>query len=103
MLKDHIAVRDYSRYNLVEPVVKPNNMTLEEVTSELGRASSDFYMHKMKNLDRMSARKREFMVKVVHIIATSSFLAGAMKGAMPEGMKKMLAALTGRLDTSARV
>jgi anaerobic magnesium-protoporphyrin IX monomethyl ester cyclase len=77
MLKDHIAVRDYSRYNLVEPVVKPNNMTLEEATSELGRASSDFYMHKMKNLDRMSARKREFMVKVVHIIATSSFLAGA--------------------------
>jgi anaerobic magnesium-protoporphyrin IX monomethyl ester cyclase len=77
MLKDHIAVRDYSRYNLVEPVVKPNNMTLEEVTSELGRASSDFYMHKMKNLDRMSARKREFMVKVVHIIATSSYLAGA--------------------------
>jgi len=103
MLKDHIAVRDYSRYNLVEPVVKPNNMTLEEVTSELGRASRDFYMHKMKNLDRLSEKKREFMVKVVHIIATSSYLAGAMKGAMPEDMKKMLAALTGRLDTVARV
>jgi anaerobic magnesium-protoporphyrin IX monomethyl ester cyclase len=103
MLKDHIAVRDYSRYNLVEPVVKPNNMTLEEVTSELGRASRDFYLHKMKTLDRMSAKKREFMVKVVHIIATSSYLAGAMKGAMPEDMKKMLAALTARPHTAARI
>ena len=30
-LKDHIATADYSRYNLVEAVVKPKGMTLEEV------------------------------------------------------------------------
>jgi anaerobic magnesium-protoporphyrin IX monomethyl ester cyclase len=103
MLKDRIAVRDYSRYNLVEPVVKPKEMALEEVASELGRASRDFYMHKMKNLDRMSPKKREFMVKVVHIIATSSYLAGAMKGAMPEEVKKMLAAHLGRFEAPSRV
>jgi anaerobic magnesium-protoporphyrin IX monomethyl ester cyclase len=98
LLKDHIAVTDYSRYNLVEPVVKPTRMTLDEVQNELGRASRDFYMHKMKNLHTMTPRKREFMVKVVHIIATSSYLAGAMKGAMPEEVKKIVAEHLGKLE-----
>lgn len=89
-LKDHIAVKDYSRYNLVEPVIKPKDMTLDEVSSELGMASRDFYMHKMSNLDSMSAKKRDFMVKVVNIIATSSYLAKSMKGAMPAEVRKML-------------
>ncbi len=89
-LRDHIAVTDYSRYNLVEPVVKPVNMTLEEVTAELGRASRDFYMHKINTLDSMTQKKREFMIKVVNIIATSSYLAKAMKGAIPREILEML-------------
>lgn len=93
LLKDYIAVDDYSRYNLVEPVVKPVNMTLEEVFSELGRASKEFYMDKMKNLNSMAPKKREFMIKVMNIIATSSYLADAMKGEMPEVVKEMLNSL----------
>ncbi len=89
-LKDYIAVDDYSRYNLVEPVVKPVNMTLEDVSNELGRASKDFYMNKMMHLDSMTPKKREFMIKVMKIIATSSYLADAMKGEMPEAVRKML-------------
>ena len=89
-LKEYIAVHDYSKYNLVEPVVKPKDMTLEEVFSELGRASREFYMNKMKNLDLLSPEKREFMIKVVNIIATSSYLADTMKGLMPEEIKNML-------------
>jgi len=89
-LKEHIEVMDYSRYNLVEPVVKPKNMTLQEVQEWLGRASREFFTHKMNTLDTMSPKKREFMVKVIHIIATSSYLAKTMKGTMPEDIKKML-------------
>ncbi len=89
-LKEYVTVFDYSRYNLVEPVLKPKNMTLEEVTAELGSAARNFYMHKMNTLDTMSPRKKEFMIKVVHIIATSSYLAKTMKGVMPEAMKEML-------------
>lgn len=92
-LKDYIEVHDYSHYNLVEPVVKPKNMTLKEVFKELGHASRDFYMYKLQNLNKFSAKKREFMVKVIRIIATSSYLAGHMKGMMPEEVKKILATL----------
>lgn len=90
LLKDHVAVTDYSRYNLVEPVVKPTRMTLDEVSIALGHASRDFYMHKMNTLDSMSPRKREFMIKVVNIIATSSYLAKTMKGVMPREIRTML-------------
>jgi hypothetical protein len=65
-------------------------MTLEDVAKELGMAARDFYMHKMNTLDAMSPRKREFMIKVVHIIATSSYLAKTMKGVMPKTIHQML-------------
>jgi len=89
-LKPYIAVQDYSKYNLVEPVVKPKAMTLSEVRDELGRASREFYMHKLLTLDEMSLNKREFMIKVIEIIATESYLAKDMKGAFPEGVEKLL-------------
>ncbi|MHB8845680.1 MAG: B12-binding domain-containing radical SAM protein [Nitrospirota bacterium] len=92
-LKEHIEVMDYSRYNLVEPVVKPKNMTLQEVHEWLGKASREFFTHKMNTLDSMSPKKREFMIKVIHIIATSSYLAKTMKGTMPEDIKKLLHSL----------
>ena len=90
-LKDYIETKDYSQYNLVEPVVKPKNMTREELTTELGKASRDFYVHKIQTLDQMSAKKRQFLIKVIQIIANNSYLAKAMKGVMPPEMKKLLA------------
>ncbi len=90
-LKDHVEIKDYSKYNLVEPVVKPKGMTLKEVSEILGRASREFYMYKINNLELLTDRKKEFMIKVVHIIATSSYLAETMKGtSMPEDVKKLL-------------
>ena len=47
-------------------------------------------MHKMNTLDQMTTKKREFMIKVVHIIATSSYLAKTMKGTMPRDVKLMI-------------
>jgi len=89
-LKSYIDVRDYSKYNLVEPVVKPKEMTIDEVRAELGRASRDFYMHKLLTLDEMSSAKREFMIKVIELIATDSYLAKSMKGTIPEEIKRLL-------------
>lgn len=89
-LKPYIEVKDYSKYNLVEPVVKPKKMTLDELRNELGRASREFYMHKLLTLDEMSSSKREFMIKVIKLIATDSYLAKDMKGSIPEEIKRLL-------------
>jgi hypothetical protein len=51
----------------------------------------EFYMHKLRTLDDMSSYKKEFIIKVIEIIATSSYLAKAMKGSIPEEIKELLA------------
>lgn len=93
MLKPYIEVWDYSKYNLVEPVVKPKEMTIDEVRKELGLASRNFYMDKLKNLERLTPRKREFMIKVTKLITTNSYLAEHMKGEMPEEVKRLIDSL----------
>ncbi|MBI4837962.1 MAG: cobalamin B12-binding domain-containing protein, partial [Nitrospirae bacterium] len=74
-LEPYITTKDYSKYNLVEPVVKPKEMTIDEVRKELGLASRNFYMDKLKNLERLTPKKREFMIKVTKLITTNSYLA----------------------------
>ena len=96
MLKPYIEVWDYSKYNLVEPVVKPKEMTIDEVRKELGLASRNFYMDKLRKLDSMTPEKQEFMIKVTKLIATNSYLKEHMQGEMPEEIKKVIDRLTVR-------
>jgi anaerobic magnesium-protoporphyrin IX monomethyl ester cyclase len=79
-LRPFIEEFDYRHYNLVEPVVRPLAMTRAELAEELGRASREFYAHKLAGLDRMSSAKRQFMLTVLKILATNSYLACRMKG-----------------------
>ena len=97
-LDGHVATRDYRRYNLVEPVMKPDNMTMEEVQKELHRATGHFFHDKFKHLDKLSPEKRAFMVSVLKLLIEKSYLGHEMhhmaSGAeMPESVRKMLAEL----------
>lgn len=84
-LEPYVATKDYSKYNLVEPVIKPKNMTLKDLEYELGKASQKFYMHKFQNLHQLSSWKQEFMISVLDIFMNHSYLAGEMKAAMKDG------------------
>jgi len=101
-LEEHVFTRDYSKYNLVEPVIKPKNMTMEELGRELGRASQKFFMHKFQNLHSLTPWKQEFMLSVLDILVNHSYLAGQMKAAMregkqmPEEVKALMRAVKGR-------
>ncbi|WP_298268825.1 radical SAM protein [Geobacter sp.] len=84
-LEPYVATKDYRKYNLVEPVIKPKNMTLEELERQLGRASQKFFMHKFQNLDRLSPWKQEFMLSVLDLLINHSYLAGQMRAMLKEG------------------
>lgn len=84
-LEPYVATRDYSKYNLVEPVIKPKNMTVEELERQLGKASQKFFMHKFQNLDKLSPWKQEFMLSVLDLLINHSYLAGQMKAMLKEG------------------
>jgi anaerobic magnesium-protoporphyrin IX monomethyl ester cyclase len=84
-LEPYVATKDYRKYNLVEPVVKPKNMTLQELERELGKAAQKFFMHKFQHLHELSPWKQEFMLSVLDLLMNHSYLAGQMKTAMREG------------------
>ncbi len=90
-VKDHIAVRDYRQYNLVEPVIKPVTMTLEEVRAQLFRGFREFYLNKMKRLPAMPAWKQDFMKSLMKLLMEHSYLKDQMAGlAHPAEMSEVL-------------
>ena len=95
-LEPHIATTDYRRYNLVEPVVKPVAMTLEEMQRELHRATGHFFHDKFQRLGELSPAKRHFMLAVLRLLIEHSYLGREMHqmathGSMPESVRQMLA------------
>ncbi|MBI5067473.1 MAG: cobalamin B12-binding domain-containing protein [Deltaproteobacteria bacterium] len=95
-LASRVATTDYRKYNLVEPVVKPDGMTLAEMQRELHMATGHFFYDKFKNLEKLSPWKRSFMIRVLKLLIQESYLGKEMhkmaSGAhMPEAVKRMLA------------
>lgn len=96
-LKDRIEVTDYSQYNLVTPIVKPDNMTLRELDEEIIVCYKTFYMGKMAEvLSYKDKFKREYMLSAFKRIMLSPFIQakmgslGKMPKEMAEEMSKMM-------------
>ncbi|MBI4697522.1 MAG: cobalamin B12-binding domain-containing protein [Nitrospirae bacterium] len=89
-LEPYISTKDYSKYNLIEPVVKPISMDIEEFAQELLNATRFFYMNKLERLELMSPYKKEFMLSVMKLLMDHSYLAKEIKGAIPPEVKKCL-------------
>ena len=79
-VKDHIAVHDYRKYNLVEPVIKPVAMTLDEVREQLFRGFREFYHNKMSRVPSMPAWKQKFIKSLMHLLMEHSYLRDQMTG-----------------------
>jgi len=84
-LQKYVAVTDYRKYNLVEPVLKPEAMSLKELEMELGKAARTFFMHKFQNLDQLSPWKQEFMTEVFKLLINNSYLAKQMREMATQG------------------
>jgi anaerobic magnesium-protoporphyrin IX monomethyl ester cyclase len=86
-VKDHIVVRDYRKYNLVEPVIKPVAMSLEDVQAQLFGGFREFYQNKMKGFAAMPPWKQQFMKTLMKLLMEHSYLRDQMAGLghpMPE-------------------
>jgi anaerobic magnesium-protoporphyrin IX monomethyl ester cyclase len=90
-VKDHIATRDYRKYNLVEPVIKPLNMTLDDVRAELFNGFKEFYSNKMKGYAAMPRWKQEFMKSLMKLLMEHSYLKDQLAG-IPNPMADAIAA-----------
>jgi anaerobic magnesium-protoporphyrin IX monomethyl ester cyclase len=90
-LKPYIEVTDYSKYNLVEPVIKPKAMTRDELMHEVLNCYKEYYMKKVPEWVDMKGNylKRSCLIKGMKAIVENSFLKDHMKGLgdMPERVK----------------
>jgi anaerobic magnesium-protoporphyrin IX monomethyl ester cyclase len=87
--------RDYRRYNLIDPVVKPVEMTLSQIDDAIVDCYRSFYFSKGKQLLGMKPGfRRDYVYRSMKLIMQSSFVKKKMLGrAMPEEVKSLLAAL----------
>ena len=93
-VKESIEVTDFSRYNLIEPIIKPDAMTLREIDEAIIRCYRDFYMAKMVDFTRYpDALRRSYMLSSMKLIMKSSFIKEkVLRLGMPTAMAKILAA-----------
>lgn len=89
-LAPYIEEFNYSKYNLIEPIVKPVNMTREELNKHLLRAFREFYMDKLSTIEEMSEFKKNYMIDVTRLLINDSYLSNQMKGEMPPQAKKFM-------------
>jgi len=103
-MKPHIQVHDYRKYNLIDPVVKPERMTLEEVDRAIVNCYRDFYMGKLAQIavDPDPFRKH-YLLTSMRLIMRSSFLKQKMGslGRIPAEVDRMLRCLGVKEDKIA--
>jgi anaerobic magnesium-protoporphyrin IX monomethyl ester cyclase len=97
-LKPFIEEYDYSKYNLVEPIIRPHNMTRQEVFESVLKCYQEYYMWKMPQWLGMDEKdfKRTCLLNGMKAIMENSFLKDHMSGLgeMPEEMRKLAASIT---------
>jgi anaerobic magnesium-protoporphyrin IX monomethyl ester cyclase len=93
-LKPYIEVTDYSKYNLVEPVIKPTAMTRDQLMNEVLRCYKEYYIKKLPQWAKMKNNdlKRSCLIKGMKAIIENSFLKDHMKGlgGMPRGVRQLI-------------
>jgi anaerobic magnesium-protoporphyrin IX monomethyl ester cyclase len=77
--REYVETSDYSCYNLVEPIMKPTDMTRDELRRAIFSATGRFFAYKFSNLERLSPYKRAFMRTVLDLLVERSYLSDEMK------------------------
>lgn len=77
-----VEERDYSRYNLIHPILRVDAMSREELSAHLSRAFMEFYRHKMSNLHCLPPHKQEYLRQVARLLVEHSYLAGEAKASL---------------------
>jgi anaerobic magnesium-protoporphyrin IX monomethyl ester cyclase len=93
-LKDYITVHDYTKYNLIDPVIKPKEMTLEELDSAMMECYRGFYMLKFNDMrEEKDQFKKQYLITSMKLMMNNSFIKKKMgePREMPEEIRQFLA------------
>lgn len=94
-LEPFVAVRDYRKYNLIDPVIKPKAMTLEQLDRAIVDCYRGFYMNRYAEmmLAETDEFKKKYMLTSMKLMMSNSFIKkkiGMTLGQMPDEVKKII-------------
>jgi len=74
-VRQYIRVHDYSKYNLIDPIIEPKKMSLLQVDVAIVDCYRKFYMGKLAEVFTMKDEfKRDYLMKAMKLIMGSSFI-----------------------------
>jgi anaerobic magnesium-protoporphyrin IX monomethyl ester cyclase len=74
-VRQYIKVHDYSKYNLIDPVIEPRNMSLLQVDSAIMNCHRRFYMGKLLEVITMKdAFKRDYLMQAMKLMMFDPFI-----------------------------
>ena len=90
-MKDRIRVFDYSKYNLVTPIIEPYEMTMAEITQALGKCYMSFYSNKMQEIVELEdGFKRKYMMSAFMLMMKDHGCNFDFQGADMSKMKRAM-------------
>lgn len=92
-LDSYVLTRDYSKYNFINPIIKPINMTEEEIKEALVYCYKQFYKDKVLEYDQLQDEfKRTYLLDSLKMMMKQSFLKEYMgdSSTMPKSIRKLL-------------
>ncbi|MBU2602223.1 MAG: radical SAM protein [Actinobacteria bacterium] len=97
-LEPYVETRDYALYNLVEPVMRTQSMTRDELMAAVIRCYMDFYMSRLPLWAAEKDKfKRAYMLRSAKLIMQNSFITKHIPGGlkMPAAVRKAIDRLAG--------
>lgn len=104
-LKDFIEVHDYTKYNLIDPVIKPKKLTLKELDAAIIECYRGFYMMKFAEMmEEKDLFKKQYMLTSMKLMMSNSFIKKKIGDfhQMPEEMRRIIASSAEDLTTAAQ-
>ncbi|MBI5195828.1 MAG: cobalamin B12-binding domain-containing protein [Nitrospirae bacterium] len=92
-LLPYIATKDYRKYNLIDPVIKPEKMSLKAVDWAIIDCYRSFYMGKLKEILTMKDPfKKRYLLVSMKLIMNSSFIVDKLGslGMMPPQVQELM-------------
>lgn len=102
-LAPYVVEHDYRKYNLIDPVIKPESMSLNEVDKGIIECYQSFYMGKLKEILTLKDEfKKKYIMHSMKLIMKSSFIVDKLGsiGVIPPQVKTLVDKLEG--DTCAK-
>lgn len=79
-LKNYIREYDYSKYNLITPIIEPEAMTLAEVNEAIINCYKEFYKWKVPQFENDTDDfRRNYLLRATRLMMQNSFLQKYMK------------------------